>query len=54
MFIPTYILWIIGIIIWIGFSLYIGRPRGNFDFVSPLIGFSIILIGLAFIIGLVL
>lgn len=51
MFISKWIFWVIGIIIWIWLIYISGCRKGDYDFVSPIIGWAIFLIGIAGLLG---
>lgn len=51
MYVPTWVFWAGGILFWLGLTAYAGRNRGDYDFVSPLLGAAVFFIGLAFVIG---
>lgn len=51
MFIPDWALWILGLFLWLTITAYVGQSRGNYDFVSPLLGAGVFFIGIAFGIG---
>ena len=54
MFIPVWIFWILFGIIIIITGYKIGKQRGSYDFISPIFGIGIILIGIFFTIGFLL
>jgi len=54
MFIPNWALLILGVIIWVIFMIKASEPKGDYDFISPLIGIIIFIAGIAFFIGLLL
>jgi hypothetical protein len=51
MFIPSWVFWLFGTFCVLALSIFFGRSQGDYDFVSPLIGFAIILIAVAFAVG---
>ena len=51
MFIPTWVFWVLGIIAVLVVAGVVGKRRGDYDFMSPLLGFGVILIAIAFGIG---
>lgn len=55
MFIPGWIIWTIGIVLWLTISARLFfNPRGDFDFVTPLYGMMVFFVGIAFIVGILL
>jgi len=51
MYLPTWIFWTAGVMAWIGLIAIVGRSKSSFDFYSPLMGFAVFIIGVAFLIG---
>jgi hypothetical protein len=51
MFIPTWLIWAIGIIAVLIVANVVGKSRGDYDFVSPLLGLGVILVAIAFGVG---
>lgn len=51
MYIPEWVLWSGGIVLWLGLTAFAGRSRGDYDFFSPLLGAAIFFIGIAFGVG---
>jgi hypothetical protein len=51
MFISSWVLCSIGIILWLGLIFHFGKPISEFDFVSPAIGLVIFFIGISFMAG---
>jgi hypothetical protein len=51
MYIPVWVLWTGGVVLWLMTTLFVGRPSSNYDFVSPILGAAVFFIGLAFGIG---
>ena len=54
MYIPSWILWTLGIFGWLILSFFVGRERGTYDFFSPILGVSVFLIGAAFGAGMLI
>lgn len=53
MYIPVWLLWTVGILVWLIICGFIGRPQGSYDFMSPLLGVIFFLAGLA-VVGFIL
>jgi hypothetical protein len=53
-FVPTWALWLIYAAVVIGLSLRFGRSESDYDFFSPMLGFGILLIGVAGAVGFLL
>ena len=52
MFIPAWVVWILGIALWLAISAKLFfTTKGDYDFVSPLYGIMVFFAGLAFILG---
>jgi hypothetical protein len=51
MYVPHWIFWVIGIAGTLALSAYVGRSRGDYDFISPLFGLGVLLIGAALALG---
>lgn len=54
MMIPTWGLWLAAFVLVAFVSIKIGKPTGQWDFFSPLIGLGIFLIFIAFFLGWIL
>ena len=51
MFIPTWVFWVLYVIVIVVISSRIGRPKGNYDMFSPLLGGAILICGLVFMLA---
>lgn len=51
MFIPTWVFWVLYVIIVIVTSSMVGTPKGDYDMVSPLLGGAILICGLVFMLA---
>ena len=54
MFIPTWLIWVLGIVAVLVIANVVGKSQGAYDFVSPLLGLGVILISIAFVVGYLL
>jgi len=51
MYIPTWVFWIIGSIVVVVIATIVGRKTGDYDFVSPILGAGVVIVGIAFALG---
>lgn len=51
MYVPAWLFWAIGSLMFVFFAYVVAQPKSDYDFVSPLLGAMTLGIGVAFVVG---
>lgn|GEM_PF-6489180 len=51
MYIPGWLLWMLFVVVIVGVAVRVGKAKADYDFVSPILGGAVLLIGMAVVLG---